>query len=53
MKAERVTQAVSSTRWNARLTSCLSNVLADDILRQRRAIIQTKHSWIVQTMMLA
>ena len=53
MRTEHVTQPVSSTRGNASFTPSFPNVLAHDILRERRAIIQTEHSRALQVTMLA
>ncbi len=53
VRAERVTKSMRSTRWNTRLRPRFPNVLADDILRERRAIIQTEHSRAFQVTMLA
>jgi hypothetical protein len=53
VRAERVTESMRSTRWNADIAPCLPNVLARDILRERRAIVQTKHSLALQVPMIA
>jgi hypothetical protein len=42
VRAERVTKSMRSTRCNARLPPCFSNVLAHDILRERR--VASRHS---------
>jgi hypothetical protein len=53
VRAERVTKSMRSTRWNAGLAPCFPNGFAADVLRERRAIIQTEHARALQVTMVA
>ena len=52
VRAERVTQPVGAAGWNACVPPGLAHTLANDVLSERRAIVQTEHPRTLQMTML-